>query len=108
MAQDSALRIAWLLPVAWFYWQPAIAEFTKLFPQTKVFTALWPGFAKGFEDALDVEVVGRWKVMRLTDGLEGYGSSLTLVPLGVVRSLLQFRPQLIFSNSFGIWTILAL
>ncbi|MCU0527267.1 MAG: glycosyltransferase family 4 protein, partial [Elainella sp. Prado103] len=32
----------------------------------------------------------------------------TLVPLGVVRSLLQFRPQLIFSNSFGIWTILAL
>jgi glycosyltransferase involved in cell wall biosynthesis len=108
VAQDSALRIAWLLPVAWFYWQPAIAEFTKLFPQTKVFTALWPGFAKGFEDALDVEVVGRWKVMRLTDGLEGYGSSLTLVPLGVVRSLLQFRPQLIFSNSFGIWTILAL
>ena len=32
------LRIAWLLPVAWYYWQPALVEFTKYFPNTKIFT----------------------------------------------------------------------
>jgi glycosyltransferase involved in cell wall biosynthesis len=101
-------RIAWLLPVAWFYWQPTLSEFTKLFPQTKIFTALWPGWARGFEDTLEVEIVGERKVIEVKPGTEGYGSSFTYVSPAVVNPLLRFRPQIIFTNAFGIWTTLAL
>jgi hypothetical protein len=57
MRNPQDLKIAWLLPVAWFYWQPAISELTKIFPNTSVFTGLFPGFAKGLEDTLNVEVI---------------------------------------------------
>jgi glycosyltransferase involved in cell wall biosynthesis len=105
---DRSLRIAWLLPVAWFYWQPSISEFSRYFPNTKVFTALWPGFAKGFEDSLDIEIVGNWKVVKISDHQTGYGKGLTYVSPAVIMPLLQFKPDVIFTNSFGIWTLLAL
>ncbi|MEM9808616.1 MAG: glycosyltransferase family 4 protein [Cyanobacteria bacterium P01_D01_bin.56] len=108
MLSNPDLRIAWLLPVAWFYWQPAISNFTKIFPKTKIFTALWPGFAKGFEDTLQIEVIGSWKVLQLAEGREGYGSSFTYVSLGIIGPLIKFRPHIIFTNSFGVWTVLAL
>lgn len=104
------LRIAWLLPVTWFYWQPSISELAQLYPNTKVFTALWPGFTKGYEDKLDVEVIGDWKVVKLseTEGGKGYGSSITYVSPKVLFPLLKFRPQVVFSSSFGLWTLMAL
>jgi glycosyltransferase involved in cell wall biosynthesis len=102
------LRIAWLLPTAWFYWQPALSEFTKLFPQTRIFTGLWPGFAQGYEDTLAVEVIGNKKVIELAAGTTGYGSNFTYLSPSIVNHLLRFRPQIIFSSSFGVWTILAL
>ena len=108
MNQNSHHRIAWLLPVAWFYWQPAISEFTKQFPKTKVFTALFPGFVQGFEDTLDVRVVGEFKVVRSAEKSEGYNSRFTSLSPAIIGHLFQFKPQLIFSSSFGIWTILAL
>lgn len=102
------LRIAWLLPTAWFYWQPALSEFTRLFPQTRIFTGLWPGFARGFENLLAVEVVGNRRVVEITPGTAGYGSSFTYLSPSIVSRLLRFKPHIIFSSSFGIWTILAL
>lgn len=59
------IRIAWLLPSAFFYWQPAISKLTQMFPQTTVFTGHWQGFAPGFEDSFPVEVLER-KVIQLT------------------------------------------
>ena len=35
---SDLMQIAWLLPVAWFYWQPALSEYARLFPNTTVFT----------------------------------------------------------------------
>jgi glycosyltransferase involved in cell wall biosynthesis len=104
----SNLRVAWLLPTAWFYWQPALSEFTRLFPKTTVFTGLWPGFARGFENSLTVEVVGERKVLAITQSSTGYGSSFTYLSLGIVNRLLRLKPHLVFSSSFGLWTILAL
>lgn len=101
-------RVAWLIPTAWFCWQPALSKFTQKFSQTTVFTGLWPGFAKGLEDSLNVEVVGERKVISLSKGSNGYGSTFTALSLGIVNKLLKFKPHLIFSSSFGIWTILAL
>lgn len=108
MSDFNSTRIAWLVPTAWFYWQPFLSEFTKLFPQTKVFTGRWPGFARGFEDSLSVEVVGQQQIIAMTKVEEGYGSNFTYLSPNIVGHLLKFRPRLIFSSSFGVWTILAL
>lgn len=102
------LKIAWLLPTAWFYWQPSLSELTKLYPNTKVFAGLFPGFAKGFENALDVEVVGKRKVVAVTKSSTSYGDNFTYLSPKIVLRLLQYRPRVVFSSSFGIWTILAL
>lgn len=104
----NEFRVAWLLPVAWFYWQPALSEFTELFPQTTVFTGLFPGFAKGLEGSLRVEVVGRFRVIELTRDEDSYGDNFTYLSPGIVGHLLRLRPQVIFSSSFGVWTIIAL
>lgn len=102
------LKIAWLLPTAWFYWQPAISELTKQFPKTKVFTALWPGYAKGYEDTLQIEIVGQRKVLGVKPETTGYGSTFTYVSPAVIFPLIRFRPHIIFTNAFGVWTLLAL
>lgn len=108
MQSIDNLRIAWLLPVAWFYWQPAISELTKIFPNTTVFTGLFPGFAKGLEETLKVEVVGEFKVIEIAKDENSYGDNFTYLSPKIIGHLLKFRPQVIFSSSFGIWTIIAL
>ncbi|MGB7440882.1 MAG: glycosyltransferase family 4 protein [Coleofasciculaceae cyanobacterium] len=102
-------RIAWLLTSAFYYWQPPMSSLTQLFPETTVFTSRWHGFAPGFEDSFRVEIVGERKIIQITkSSTGGYGSNFTYLPLIIVNRLLQFKPQIIFSNSFGIWTVLAL
>ncbi|MDX2230098.1 MAG: glycosyltransferase family 4 protein [Leptolyngbyaceae cyanobacterium bins.349] len=102
------LRVAWLLPVAWFYWQPSLSEFAQLFPDTTVFTGLFPGFAKGLEGTLRVEVVGQFRVIEINRDEGSYGDNFTYLSPGIIGHLLKLRPQVIFASSFGVWTILAL
>ena len=102
------LRIAWLLPSAFYYWQPGIVEFSKKFPRTKIFTGRWVGFAKGYENTIDVKIVGERKVWRQASSKPGYGLSFTYLSPSIVWHLFRFKPDVIFSNAFGVWTILAL
>lgn len=102
------IRIAWLLPSAFYYWQPSISEFRKRFPQTKVFTGRWVGFTRGYENTLDITVVGTRKVFRQTSNKYSYGSGFTYLSPSIIWYLFQFRPEVVFTNSFGIWTLLAL
>ncbi|MDV2996195.1 MAG: D-inositol-3-phosphate glycosyltransferase [Chroococcidiopsis sp. SAG 2025] len=108
MDRSHNFRIAWLLPVAWFYWQPALCQFTQIFPQTKVFTGLFPGFARGFDNSFVVEVVGKFHVLETARETTGYGSNFTYLSPSIIFHLLRLRPHVIFSSSFGVWTILAL
>ncbi|MGA7936691.1 MAG: glycosyltransferase family 4 protein [Kovacikia sp.] len=108
MQSAESLRIAWLLPVAWFYWQPSLSEFARLFPKTTVFTGLFPGFAKGLEGTLQVEVIGKFQVIEINQDDNSYGDHFTYLSLGIIGHLLKLRPQVIFSSSFGVWTIIAL
>lgn len=105
---SNNLRVAWLLPVAWFYWQPVLSEFTRLFPKTTVFTGLFPGFAKGCEDSLTVELVGKTTVVGLTKSEVSYGDNFTYLSPAIVGRLLATKPHIIFTSSFGIWTLLAI
>ena len=105
---SSPIRIAWLLPTAWFYWQPSLSKLTKKFSFTKVFTGLWPGFAKGFENTLDVQPIGDRKIINIAKDTKSYGNNFTYLSPSIIFPLLRFRPHVIFSSSFGIWTLLAL
>lgn len=108
MQKPNSFKIAWLLPTTWFYWQPALSELTRYFPHTKVFTGLFPGFAKGLENTLDVEIVGKQKVVTVTKSVNSYGNNFTYLSPKILPRLFQYRPQIVFSSSFGIWTLLAL
>jgi glycosyltransferase involved in cell wall biosynthesis len=108
MQNPYDLKIAWLLPVAWFYWQPAISELTKIFPNTTVFTGLFPGHATGLEDTLKVEVIGEFKVIEIDRDENGYGDNFTYLSPKIIGNLLRLRPHVVFTSSFGVWTILAL
>ena len=101
-------RIAWLLKRTAFYWQPLLSEFTQLLPQTKIFTASWPGFARGYDKAFSVEVVGERKLIRWSQAAGGYSPSFTYVSPKIIRSLLQFQPDVIFVDGFGMWTVFVL
>jgi glycosyltransferase involved in cell wall biosynthesis len=105
---NHELKIAWLLTSGFYYWHPMLSHLAKIFPQMRAFTAKWRGYAPGFENSFDVEVVGERKIFQLTKSATGYGTSFTYLPLSIVNSLIRFQPQVIFSNSFGIWTAIAL
>jgi glycosyltransferase involved in cell wall biosynthesis len=108
MQKPNSIRIAWLLPVAWFYWQPALSEYTRIFPHTTVFTGLFPGYAQGLEGTLKVEVVGKFRVVEINRDEGSYGDNFTYLSPEIIIHLLRFKPQVIFASSFGVWTILAL
>jgi glycosyltransferase involved in cell wall biosynthesis len=101
-------RIAWLLTSGFYYWHPMLCQLTRLYPDTLALTAKWRGYAPGYEDTFKIEVVGERKIVALTKSETSYGSNFTYLPLGVVKSLLRFRPTVIFSNAFGLWTLLAI
>lgn len=101
-------RVAWLLTSAFYYWHPTLSQLTKLFPEMTAFAANWRGYAPGFEDSFKVEVVGQRKIIPVIQSSTSYGSNFTYLPLNIIGRLLRFKPDVIFSNSFGMWTILAL
>jgi glycosyltransferase involved in cell wall biosynthesis len=101
-------RIAWLLTSAFYYWHPTLSHLAKRFPSMTAFAANWRGYAPGYENSFAVEIVGERKVIPIVKPSTGYGYSFTYMPLNVVNRLLRFKPHVVFSNSFGIWTILAL
>ncbi|BAU66922.1 glycosyl transferase group 1 [Stanieria sp. NIES-3757] len=108
MQSFLSIRVAWLLPVAWFYWQPSLSEFARLFPNTTVFTGLFPGFAQGLEGTLQIEVVGKFRVIEVNRDDSSYGDNFTYLSPSILWHLFKLRPQVIFSSSFGVWTILVL
>lgn len=108
MNATNTTRIAWLLPSVFFYWQSPLKEFKKAFPETKIFTGRWHGFAPGLEGSLSIEIVGNRKILRINRKTTGYGTNFTILSPSIIRHLLRYKPDVIFSNSFGLWTLFAL
>lgn len=104
----NSCRVAWLLQGAGAYYQPLMSEFTRLFPQTTVFTADWPGFMAGFEDSFTVQQVGEMKLLATPVQPKSYGPSFAYLSPKIVGHLLQFKPDVVFTTGFSLWTILAL
>lgn len=100
-------RVAMLFQGAGHYWQPILSEFAGLLPQTKVFTPAWTGFLPGFEDSFEVIKVGEMKVAVQDKSAKGYSPSVTYMSPRIIIHLLRYRPEVIFSTAFSLWTLLA-
>src|SRR3990172_3542604 len=91
-----------------YYGHPMLAEFSRRFPLTVIYTGLWPGFALGCEDTFRVEVIGKTRFVRIGRTPSGYVRSIMIPPIWGFRRILRFRPETIFTSAFGIWTLLVL
>lgn len=108
--QASTPRVAWLFPslARGSYWHPLFSRFTQRFPETAIYTGEWPGFAAGFEDDFAVEVLGETKILNTTKAESGYSRSYIFPSWKIVPKLLAFRPDVIFTSAFSLWTAVAL
>ena len=104
----SDLRIAWLLPTMAraFYWQPLLKAFTQFYPDTIVFTGIWPGFLPGYE-SLNVKILPGLKFTEVKPQGEGYSQGYFRPPLRIGLELILHRPNVIFVNGFSLWTLFA-
>ena len=103
MNYATDVRAAWLFPSLrkGNYWQPIFRDFSQRF-ETIVYAGLWPGFSPGLEDTFAVEVVGNTQIG------QDYSARVANASIKIIFPLLKFRPQIIFTSGFSIWTIVAL
>lgn len=85
-----------------------MSEFTRLLPNTRVYTAAWGGFLPGFENSFSVKQVGKIRILSMPGKFRGYSPSFTYLPLNIVNYLIKFKPQVVFSTAFSMWTIIVL
>lgn len=110
MMSADGLRIAWLIPsmALGSYWHPVLSEFTKIYRNMIVYTGVFPGFAPGFEDTFAVEIVGEMKFVDTVKSESGYSEGFIYASPAIIGRLRKFKPDVIFTTGFCIWTILAL
>lgn len=103
-------KIAWLFPSLAIgnYWHPVLAGFTEVYPQTTVFTGNWPGFSPGFKDAFKVQVVGEMSFVDTVKIQSGYNQGFIKASPAIAIELMRFRPKVIFTSGFSIWTIFSI
>jgi glycosyltransferase involved in cell wall biosynthesis len=108
----SRLRVAFLYPTVELgaYWQPVLAEFIQRFKNTIFYTGrLWPGFDRQIPGASVIRLIGQTQFVAVSQKTgTGYGRGFYSVSPSVVGDLLKFRPHVVFTSAFSIWTILAL
>jgi glycosyltransferase involved in cell wall biosynthesis len=103
-------RVAWLFPSLHLgnYWHPVLKEFAQVYPKSKVYTGIWPGYAPGYEAAFAVEVIGKMRFIDTTQQKASYGRGFIYVSPGIIQPLLHDKPNVIFVSGFSLWTLLLL
>jgi glycosyltransferase involved in cell wall biosynthesis len=103
-------RIAWLFPSLDLgnYWHPIFSRLSQRFPHTQVFTGRWPGFAPGFESTFAVQVVGQAKFISTQADTGKYVRNIGILSPQIVGYLLKFKPDVIFTTAFSLWTLVSL
>jgi glycosyltransferase involved in cell wall biosynthesis len=89
-------------------WQPLFKEFTKEFPHTIVFTGSWNGYLRGYEDSFRLRCVPGYRFVTLHKNSNGYDRGFFWAPTTVLPELYNFRPTVIFTQAFSLWTLYAL
>jgi len=82
-----------------------------MFPDTVVYTSEWTGFICGCEDSFEVKVLPGYhhvSLKRSSAGKDiGYQGYQWVTP-SVIGELRRFRPDVLFTSAFGLWTACAL
>lgn len=110
MESFSNLRITLLLKKANLYWHPILAELSKIYPQTQVYTGFDPGFSWDYQDAFKIKQIGKIKFLGAykDNKKPGYEPGLIYLSPRVIFPLLKSKPEIIFTDGFCIWTVLVL
>ncbi|MBD2777376.1 glycosyltransferase family 4 protein [Iningainema tapete] len=99
-------RIAWLFPALskGKYWQQIFSEFSKTFEKTVIYTGDWQGFSQEYQDQFKVKIVGKSYSIKLNQA----ASLITVVSPKIIGYLISYKPHVIFTSGFSIWTVVAL
>jgi glycosyltransferase involved in cell wall biosynthesis len=111
MNNTDNLRVAFLYPSVELgaYWLPVLDEFKKIFRQTIFYTGrLWPGFDPETPGASVIKVVGQTNFVEMTNTVTGYSRGFYKVSPNIIGDLLRYKPHVIITSTFTIWTLLAL
>ncbi len=111
MNSANNLRVAFLYPSVELgaYWLPILNEFKKIFRQTIFYTGrVWPGFEAEAAEASVIRLVGETKFVEMTKTTAGYSRGFYGVSLSIVSELLRYKPHVIITSTFTIWTLVAL
>jgi glycosyltransferase involved in cell wall biosynthesis len=108
---SKSLRIALLFPTVELgtYWKPVLLELAAISQQVTLYTGRpWAGFDPSDPDSQNVEVVGT--TVRVTKSQEktDYSGGYMMLSPKIIGRLLAFKPQVVITCGFSIWTMLAL
>lgn len=112
MSNTEELRIAWLLPSisAGAHWQPILSRFLQSFNNTFFFTTeVWKEFDSQASYAHAVRQLGKIRSIGSDNHSQtpGYHHGYMKLPFNIIYYLAKFKPQVIISNSFSVWSIIA-
>lgn len=104
----AGVRVALLSPTLarGHYWFAVLHRLARIYARPRVFTGYWPGFTRATEGAFDVEVVGRTRFIRTSPTATGYSNGFIYASPRVVPRLLRYRPHVVFTSAFSLWTLL--
>lgn len=88
------------------YWRPVLAALAKRLP-VRFFTArLWREYDPEEPGAHVVRQVGRMTFRSTQTGAAGYTPGVMVLSPRVLLDLLRFRPDVVFTQAFSLWTVL--
>jgi glycosyltransferase involved in cell wall biosynthesis len=107
---QCGLRVAVLMPsmARGYYWQPILREFTRRFPRTLVLTGRWDGFLPDYEGTSNIRQLTGFRFITWKRSNTGDEVGFGLLPPSLLWILMKFRPAVIISASFTLWTLCAL
>ena len=103
-------RVAWLMPAVMgaYYWQPIFQEFTALLPNTVIFSGSWPGTLPQYQGKFEVRHMRGVRFVTFKRGGARYPTGYMLAPPAILWDLIRFRPSVILTSGFNLWSAYAL
>lgn len=105
------LRVAWLMPSAkaGAHWLPIWTTFLEHFKDTVFFTTqVWEEFDSESSYAKAVCQLGDIKSIWVNKKGLGYHHGFLKLPFNIILYLARFRPKIIISNAFSMWSLIAI
>ncbi|MFM7373304.1 MAG: glycosyl transferase, partial [Sphaerospermopsis kisseleviana] len=104
-------RVAFLIPSVEYgaYWLPILTEFSQYFKEVVCYTGKLPKSFNSVTPGISLfHVVGRMIKIELIQNKGGYSHDFLILSPAIIGCLIRFRPHVIFTSGFSLWTILAL